>query len=81
MVNICKLNDLITPDAYSLALQSNIIASIYGYTNLAILDATSFFYQWLLHSDYWYIFIIITYWGLETFQVSIMGYNNLVAYV
>ena len=27
------------------------------------------------------MFIVIIYWGQKTFQVSIMGYINLVAYV
>lgn len=45
IVNIHKLNDLVVLDIYSLPLQSDIIASVQGYTNLAILDIISFFYQ------------------------------------
>ena len=52
-----------------------------GYTNLAILDVVSFFYQWILHLDHRYMFTVITYQGQETFQVPIMGYINSVAYV
>ena len=81
VVDIRKLNDLVIPNAYPLPLQLEIIANVQGYTNLAVLDAVSFFYQWLLHPDHCYMFTIITHRGQETFQVPIMGYINLVAYV
>lgn len=43
VVNIHKLNDLVVPDTYSLSLQFDIIASIQGCMNLAVLDAILFF--------------------------------------
>lgn len=81
VVDIRKLNNLVIPDAYALPLQSDIIASVQGCPNLAVLDATSFFYQWLLHPDHQYMFTVVTHQGQETFQVPIMGYINSVAYV
>ena len=81
VVDIRKLNDLVIPNAYPLPLQSEIIANVQGYTNLAIFNATSFFYQWLLHPDHHYMFTVVIYQGQETFQVPIMGYINSVAYV
>ena len=81
VVDIRKLNDLVIPNAYPLPLQSEIIANVQGYTNLAVLDAASFLYQWLLHPDHCYMFIVVTHQGQETFQVPIMGYINSVAYV
>lgn len=81
VVDIRKLNNLVLPDSYPLPLQSKIIANVQGYTNLAVLDAASFFYQWLLHPDHRFMFTVITHRGQETFQVPIMGYINLVAYV
>lgn len=60
VVNICKLNNLVILDAYTLFLQSNIFASIQKCRNLAILDASSFFYQLLLHPDHQYMFIVVT---------------------
>ena len=81
MVDIRKLNDLVIPDAYPLPLQSDIIASVQGCTNLAVLDAASLFYQWLLHPDHRYIFTVVTHRGQETFQVPMTGYINSVAYV
>ena len=81
VVDICKLNDLVLPNSYPLPLQSEIIANIQGCTNLAVLDAVSFFYQWCLHLDYRFMFTVVTDCGQETFQVPIIGYINLVAYV
>ena len=44
MVDIQKLNDMVLPDSYPLFFQSKIIANVQRYTNLAVLDAASFFY-------------------------------------
>lgn len=81
MIDIQKLNDIVLPDSYPLPFQSKIIANVQGYTNLAILDAASFFYQWLFHPDHHFMFTIVTHCNQKTFQVPIMGYINLVAYV
>lgn len=67
VVNIRKLNDLVIPDAYLLPFQSEISANVQGYTNLAMLKAASFFYQWLLHPGHWYMFTIVTHYGQEIF--------------
>ena len=45
IVDIRKVNNLIISDVYSLPLQPDIIASIQGCTNLAVLYAALFFYQ------------------------------------
>ncbi len=81
VIDIRKLNDLVLPDSYPLPLQSEIIANVQGCTNLAVLNTASFFYQWRLHPDHRFMFTVITHRGQETFQVPIMGYVNLVAYV
>ena len=81
VMDIRKLNDLVLSDSYPLPLQSEIIANVQGCTNLAVLDTASFFYQRHLHPDHRFIFTVITHRGQETFQVPIMGYINLVAYV
>lgn len=72
---------MVLSDSYFLPLQSEIIADVQGCTNLAILDVASFFYQWRLYPDHCFIFTIVTHHGQETFQVPIIGYINLVAYV
>lgn len=81
VVDIRKLNNLVFPDAYPFPLQFGIIIIIQECTNLAILDATLFFYQWLLHPNYWYMFIVVTYCKQKIFQILIMGYINLIAHV
>ena len=81
VVDIRRPNDLVIPKTYLLPLQSDIIATMQGYTYLVVLGAASFFYQWKLHPDFRYIFTIVTHRGQETFQVLIMGYINSVVYV
>lgn len=44
VIDIRKLNDLVIPNAYPLPLHFEIISKIQGYTNLAVLNAASFFY-------------------------------------
>lgn len=44
-MDIWKLTNLVIPDIYPLLFQSEIIANVQEYTNLAILDTASFFYQ------------------------------------
>lgn len=68
-------------DSYSLLLQSEIIGNVQGCTNLAVLDAASFFYQWLRYPDYRFIFTVVTHRKQEAFQVPIMDYINSVAYI
>lgn len=81
IVDIRKLNNLVIPNAYPLPLQSEIIFNVQGYTYLAVLDAASFFYQWLLHPDHCYMFTVVTHQGQETFPVPIISYISFVAYV
>lgn len=63
VVDIRKLNQIIPPDLYPLPLQSEIIANIQRCTNLAVLDAASFFYQWRLHPDHRFMFTVVTHCG------------------
>lgn len=44
VVNICSLNKIVLPNAYSLHLQSKIIANVQGCINLTILNIVFFFY-------------------------------------
>ena len=63
VVDIRRLNELVLPDFYPLPLQSEIIANMQGCTNLAVLDAASFFYQWRFHPDHRFMFTVITHRG------------------
>ena len=81
VVDIRGLNNLIVPDVYPVPLQSDIIAKLLGCTHLAVLDAVSFFYQWLVHPDSRHMLTVVTHRGQETFNVPIMGCMNSIAYV
>ncbi len=59
VVDIRRLNELVLPDSYPFSLQSEIIANVQGCTNLAVLDAASFFYEWRLHPDHRFMFTVI----------------------
>lgn len=72
---------MVLHDSYPLPLQLEIIANVQGCIKLAVLDTASFFYQWLFHLDHRFMFTVATHCRQETFQVPIMGYINLVAYV
>ena len=81
VVNIRDLNKLLVFDAYSLSLQSDIIANIQECTHISILDAVFFFYQWKTHSNDAYKQTIVTFRDQEIFLVSIMSNRNSVLYV
>lgn len=68
-------------NSYFLSLQLNIITNIQEYTNFTVLDTTSFFYQWFLYLDYYFIFTIVIHHGQEIFQVSIIRYIKSLPYV
>lgn len=49
MVDIRGLNKISTKDSYPLPLQQDLIAKLQGCTRIGVVDAVSFFYQWLVH--------------------------------
>lgn len=72
---------MVLPDSFPLPFQSEIITNFQESTNLAVLDTAFFFYQWLFHLDHRFMFTVIIHCNQETFQVPIMRYINLVAYI
>ena len=81
MIDIRDLNDLIVPDVYFVSLQTDIITRLLECTHLSILDAMSFFYQWLIHLNHRYMLTVVSHRGQKIFNVSIMRYMNSIAYV
>lgn len=81
VVDIRGLNDLIIPDVYPVPLQTDIIANLLGCTHISVLDAVSFFYQWLVDPEYRRMLTVVSHRGQETFNVPIMGCMNSIAYV
>ena len=63
VVHMRKLNNLVLPDSYPLPLQSEIIVNVQKCTNLAVLNAASFFYRWRLYPDHRFMFTVITHRG------------------
>lgn len=59
VIDIHKLSELVLSDSYPFLLQSEIIANVQGCTNLAILNPTSFFYQWCLYLDHYFMVTVI----------------------
>ena len=81
VIDIRNLNDLIVLDAYSISSQSNIINELRNCTHISVLDVSSFFYQWRMHSANTYKLTVVTHRDQETFLVSIMNCRNSVTYV
>lgn len=81
VVDIRGLNDLIVLDVYLVSLQSEVIARLAGCTHIVVMDAMSFFYQWRAHPDSRHMLTAISHRGQETFNVSVMGCMNSIAYV
>ena len=52
-----------------------------GYQYIAVIDVTSFFYQWRVHPDYRYMLTVVSHRGQKTFNVLIMKCMNSIAYV
>lgn len=67
VIDIWKVNKLVLADSYLLPLQSEIIAHVQECTNLAVLDAALFFYQWRLQPNHCFMFTVIIHRGQETF--------------
>lgn len=57
------------------------MAKIANATHITVVDAMSFYYQWHLHPDSRWAFTIATHNGQYTFDVPIIGYKGLNAYV
>jgi hypothetical protein len=61
-------------------LQSDVIDAVCGKVWLTIVDATSFFFQFLVHPDHRDRFTICSHRGLERSTVALMGSRNSPAY-
>lgn len=81
VIDIQKLIEIVLPNFCSLTLSLEMIANVQRCTNFTILNTAFFFYQWLFYLDHCFIFIVVTHYNQKTFQVLIIGYINLVAYI
>lgn len=76
VVDLRILNKWAVPDNYPLPLQSDVIDASRGKKYLSIMDATSFFFQLLVHKHYRDRFTLISHRGLEQMTVVPMGFRN-----
>lgn len=81
VVDIRALNQITMPDAYPVPSQADILAAVQGTTYISTVDCASFFYQWRVKLQDRHKLTVSSHRGQETFQVAVMGYRNLPAYV
>lgn len=81
VVDIRALNKITVPDTYPVPKQSDILAEVAGSYFLTVMDAASFFYQWLVKAGHRYRLTVLSHRGQETFQCAVMGFRNSPAYV
>ena len=81
IVDIREFNRLLKFDAYLISLQDDIITLIRDCAYIIVVDATSFFYQWRVHSNDKHKLIVVTHREQETFYVFVMSCKNSSIYV
>jgi hypothetical protein len=81
VVDLRALNKVTVPDAYPLPLQSEVIRKIRGKAYLSVVDASLFFYQFMVYPPHQDRFTVVSHRGQERFKVAIMGFRNSPAHV
>jgi hypothetical protein len=81
VVDLRVLNSLKIPDNYPMPLQQDIIDALRGASYISVMDASSFFYQFLVKEEHQERFTVISHRGQETSRVALMGYHGSPAYV
>ena len=81
VVNIRKLNDITIIDAYFMFSQADITAAMTKCSHIFIVDAQSYFFQWLMKKKNKYKQTIIFHRGQKQFNVIVMRFKNSPAYV
>ena len=81
MMNVKRLNSFTVLDVYSLSLQADIIAAVQNCFYIFVIDCAEFFYQWKIHLFDRHKLTIISHRKQKSFNVAVMKYKNLFAYV
>ena len=81
MMNNKNLNAITQSDVYSLFLQFDIISVVLECQYIIVLNCSTFFYQWRVHSNDKHKLIVITHRDQESFNVIVMNYKNFFVYV
>jgi len=81
VVDLRQLNKIAIPDNYPLPLQAEVIESIRGKGYIMVIDATLFFFQFLVYPDYCDRFMVVSPRGMERLNVALIGFCNSLVYV
>ena len=81
VVDIRALNKIAEIDTYSMSLQFDIIFSMIECEYISTIDATTFFHQWLIKLLDRHKFTVVTHRKQEQFNVEMMSFKNISAYV
>ena len=81
IIDICRLNQILQSDFYSLFLQTDITSVIWESHYIFTVNCVFFFYQWLINSINRFKFTVISHWDQKHFNIVVMKYQNLLSYV
>ena len=81
IVNIWDLNVITQSDVYSLSRQTKMIFVVMNCQYITIIDCSTFFYQWRVHSTNKHKLIVVSHREQKSFNVAVMSYKNSFAYV
>ena len=81
IVDIRDFNVITQSNVYSLSLQFNIIFAVIDCQYIIVLNCSTFFYQWKIHSNDKHKLTVITHREQESFNVIVMSYKNSSIYV
>ena len=81
MIDIRNLNVIIQFNVYSFSLQINIIFVVLNCQYITMIDCSTFFYQWRVHSKNRHKLTIVNHRDQEFFNVIVMKYKNSSIYV
>jgi hypothetical protein len=81
VMDLRPINKWAIPDAYPMPLQSEVIEAVRGMKYITVIDASAFFYQFLVHPSDREKFTIVSHRGQEQLSVIPMGFKNSPAHV
>lgn len=81
VVDIRGLNKISMFDAYPMTQQSDLLSAVIGCPYISVMDAASFFHQWLVRLADRHKLTVVSHRGSEQWNVAVMGYRNSTAYV
>ena len=81
VVDIRGLNKITVSDNYPLPLQSDIVSSVQGCTQISVVDCSGQFHLFLVKKEDRHKFTVVSHRGAEHYNVAAMGFKGSVPYV